>query len=164
MKILRLVQDLHGIDDYKGVEGWLSPLIEERPYDELRVIADQLPERTISLRWFAVDLYQALLDRLKDDNKVDEERAILLTKLGEHLSGLRRWRDALEYSRAALTIWEDLINMDWDRFAAGLATGLHNFGKRVDRVGSHQEGLRAIQRAVNIRKKLAEKDPGSVHT
>ncbi|MBV6504669.1 MAG: Lipopolysaccharide assembly protein B [Syntrophorhabdaceae bacterium] len=155
--MLRLVQDLSGVDGYKGVESWLSPLIKKRPYDELYKVALRLPRKTISLHWFAVDLHQELLSRLGNDHR-DEERAILLNKLGEHLAGLGRQDEALDVIRKAIAICEQLVHKEWDKFAAGLAYSLHNLDRQLTKSGQSEEGLQAVKRAIEIREKLTEKD------
>ncbi|MBN1418983.1 MAG: tetratricopeptide repeat protein, partial [Planctomycetes bacterium] len=157
-RLLRLVQDVHGVSGFEDVAGWLDPLIESRPPDELREVARQLPEKTVSLRRFAVSVYEALLARASSSGSEDAERAWLTIKLSTHLErlgGSENRARAVDLAREAVEIYERLAAGDQERHLPGLGLAYHYLGRSLGSFGRPEEELGAYRRAVEIRERLA---------
>ena len=87
--LIRMVQDLSGIEKHLlpevemgSIHLWLLPLLADRPVEELRIVMNLIPERSISLHRFALALNEHLLNRVPLDHVA--ERAESLLSLATH--------------------------------------------------------------------------------
>ncbi len=85
--------------------------------------------------------------------------AMSLNNLGERLSVLGRWEEALEASQEATDIGRRLAEGRPDAFLPDLARSLNNLGAMFSHLGRGEEALAATQEAVDIRRRLAEARP-----
>jgi tetratricopeptide (TPR) repeat protein len=115
------------------------------------------PDRTLALRPFLADLYQARLARTPREEP--EERARLAHMLGFALSEMGRRAEALEATQEAVEIRRRLSAQRPDAFLPDLAMSLNNLGVDLSEMGRRAEALQATQEAVEIRRRLAAQHP-----
>jgi tetratricopeptide (TPR) repeat protein len=152
--LLRSAQDLYGVGTFE-LEIWLSSLLYERSKEELWSIANLLPEQSVALRSFAVNLYEVLLQRPEND----EEKANSLVFLSNSYSEMGRREEALDAALRAIKIYEHLVKKNPDAFEPNLAGSFNNLGIRHSDLGQKEDALEASLRAIEIQERLAKKNP-----
>jgi tetratricopeptide (TPR) repeat protein len=154
--ILRLVQDLHGLPAHEDIDSWLEPLVRDRPREELTQLAKFLPERTVSLRHLAIELYRELLDGDGSSGGSREdalERARWQSKLALHLDRANRHQRAVVEARQAVSAWERLSG-EHVTASDGRAYALYVLGNCLDSAEEQQESLDVSRMAVDLRRRL----------
>ncbi len=87
------------------------------------------------------------------------ERGRLLNNLGNRLSDLGRWEDALKATAEAVEIRRKLASSRPDAFLPDLAMSLNNVGNRLSNLGRREDALKATKEAVEHYRKLASSRP-----
>jgi tetratricopeptide (TPR) repeat protein len=146
----------------RRVEDWMRAAagrLAEWPPAAWRALTAALPapDRTLALRPFLADLYQARLARTPREEP--EERARVLNRLGFALSEMGRREEALQATQEAVEIRRRLAAQHPDAFLPDLARSLNNLGKALSELGRREEALQATQEAVEIRRRLAAQHP-----
>jgi tetratricopeptide (TPR) repeat protein len=146
----------------RRVEGWMRAAagrLAEWPPAAWRALDAALPapDRTLALRPFLADLYQARLARTPQEDP--EERARVLNRLGFALFELGRREEALEATREAMEICRRLARQHPDAFLPELARSLNNLGWYLVVSGRREEALQATREAVEIFRRLARQHP-----
>jgi tetratricopeptide (TPR) repeat protein len=146
----------------RRVEGWMRAAagrLAEWPPAAWRALDAALPapDRTLALRPFLADFYQARLEQTPPEDP--EERAWVLNMLGFALSALGRRAEALQATQEAVEIRRRLAAQHPDAFLPDLASSLHNLGAMLSEMGRREEALQATQEAVEIRRRLAAQHP-----
>jgi tetratricopeptide (TPR) repeat protein len=146
----------------RRVEDWMRAAagrLAEWPPAAWRALDAALPDpdRTLALRPFLADLYQARLARTPREEP--EERARLAHMLGFALSELGRREEALQATQEAVDLYRRLAAQHPDAFLPDLARSLHNLGIRLSEMGRRAEALQATQEAVDLYRRLAAQHP-----
>jgi tetratricopeptide (TPR) repeat protein len=146
----------------RRVEGWMRAAagrLAEWPPAAWRALDAALPapDRTLALRPFLADLYQARLARTPREEP--EERARVLNRLGFALSEMGRRAEALQATQEAVEIRRRLAAQHPDAFLPYLAASLNDLGAMLSEMGRRAEALQATQEAVEIRRRLAAQHP-----
>ncbi len=131
----------------------------------LKRLANSLP-KNIMLRPFAVEVYEALVNKLRghpsgDDPNGEADLAIALNNLGSCYSELGRREEALNAALEAAEIYRKLAEANPGAFLPDLAASLNNLGNRYSQLGRREEALNAALEAAEIYRKLAEANPRS---
>ena len=138
----------------RRVEDWMRAAagrLAEWPPAAWRALAAALPapDRTLALRPFLADLYQARLARTLREEP--EERARVLNRLGFALSEMGRRAEALQATQEAVEIRRRLAAQRPDAFLPDLARSLgaygvvlRGLGRSAEAAATFAEGLRAI--------------------
>jgi tetratricopeptide (TPR) repeat protein len=95
--LVRMVQDLTGLDGFANIDAWLPLLLVGRPLDELRQLLQLLPERSATLHEFGLCVGEQILERIPQT--ASRERAECLLALGNHR--LRGHADSIEEQKRA---------------------------------------------------------------
>ncbi len=103
-----------------------------------RVLPD--PNRTLALRPFLADFYRRMADRAADE----VERARALSMLGEALSALGRWEEALLCTQEAVAHYRALAAAQPQAFRPHLARSLGAHGSVLRKLGRPAEAARAF--------------------
>ena len=132
----------------------------------LEKLAYSLPEQSLMLRAFAVEVYEALVHELKvhpsgDGFSYEADLAKALNNLGVFYSDLGRREEALPPTLEAAEIYRKLSEANPGAFLPGLAMSLNNLGNRYSELGQREEALPPTLEAVEIRRKLSEANPGA---
>jgi tetratricopeptide (TPR) repeat protein len=146
----------------RRVEGWMRAAagrLAEWPPAAWRALDAALPDpdRTLALRPFLADLYQARLEQTPREDP--EERARVLNMLGFALSEMGRRAEALQATQEAVEIRRRLAAQHPDAFLPDLARSLINLGKALSELGQRDEALEATQEAVDLYRRLAAQHP-----
>jgi tetratricopeptide (TPR) repeat protein len=80
--LIRMAQDLNGIEGFEEVEKWPLDVAESRDVVELQAVLDLIPERTASLHETGIAIGDLVIRKMGDF--ADEEKAVLLVKLATH--------------------------------------------------------------------------------
>jgi tetratricopeptide (TPR) repeat protein len=144
----------------RQVEGWMQMVAQRLavwPSSAWTSLAQALPapDRTLALRSFLADFYQARLTH----SLPEEERAKVLTMLGYALSELGRREKALAAAQEAVAIRRQLAQQHPEAFLPALAMSLNNLGNRLSELGRREEALAAAQEAVAHYRQLAQQHP-----
>jgi predicted transcriptional regulator len=115
------------------------------------------PDRTLALRPFLADLYQARLARTPREEP--EERARVLNMLGFALSEMGRRAEALQATQEAVEIRRRLAAQHPEAFLPDLAMSLLSLGADLSELGRRAEALQAAQEAVDLYRRLAAQHP-----
>ncbi|MGO9899059.1 MAG: tetratricopeptide repeat protein [Solirubrobacteraceae bacterium] len=131
---------------------------------ELHALHDAIPDRSLLLGSFAVDLttrlvslYRPLAEAAPDAFLPD--LATSLNNQSARLSGLGRLEEALPAVEEAVKILQGLAAADPDAFLPRLAMSLNNQSARLSGLGRPEEALAAIEQAVEIWRGLAAAHP-----
>jgi hypothetical protein len=147
----------------KAVARWLGRIVRVLPNEVatawFRMWEEKLPrpDRTLALRPFLADLYQARLARTPREEP--EERARVLNNLGFALSEMGRRAEALQATQEAVDLYRRLAAQHPDAFLPDLARSLHNLGVDLSALGRRAEALQATQEAVDLYRRLAQRNP-----
>jgi tetratricopeptide (TPR) repeat protein len=98
--LIRMVQDLHGLEHYEGIEGWLSPLLDACELTQLQALSQLIPERTISLHTLGLQVGSMLVHRTP--STAAEQRAEYLLAVGMR----RNRRVGLDFHEVDLALEE----------------------------------------------------------
>ena len=144
----------------RQVEGWMQVVAQRLavwPSSAWTSLAQALPapDRTLALRSFLADFYQARLTH----SLPEEEQAKVLTMLGYALSELGRREEALAAAQEAVAHYRQLAQQHPEAFLPYLAGSLNNLGAMLSELGRWEEALAAAQEAVAIRRQLAQQHP-----
>jgi len=123
-----------------------------------------IPERTVSLGELAVWAARTLLEGVgeaKDESRL-AERGRLLDGLGNRLSQVGRWEEALETTRQAVEVRRTLAEARPDAYLPELAASLNNLGCRLSDLGRQRDALETTRRAAEIYRELARVRPDTV--
>ncbi len=162
-KLIRLVQDLHGLEGYGNVAGQIEKLLEGdgRPLDELEFLGDYLPERSETLSNFGSRLYEILAEQFRniDENKLKLAR--ILVRWTTHLAFMNADPDfGIKVAHEAIDLLSDLTEKNWTELAPLLAGAYHYMASHLeDKENSLSEGLIKLDSAIEIRRKLYEAIP-----
>ena len=125
------------------------------------------PDRTLALRPFLADFYQARLERTPPE--AAEERARVLNSLGKALSALGRREEALAATEEAADLYRRLAGAvraieqsPRQAFLPDLAGSLNNLGNVLSALGRREEALAATQEAADLYRDLARANPQAV--
>jgi len=157
--LLRATADLDGIEGFEIVRTWLEPLVQGQTRDELILVESLLPEQSVALADFSLKIEISLLKNLPDDSQHDEERALILNKMGKFYSAIGRRQEALDAAKRALDIRKRLVQRNPDAFEPDLAGSLNTLGNCYSGLGRRQEALDATKRAGDIYERLAQRNP-----
>ncbi|MFF4779097.1 tetratricopeptide repeat protein [Microtetraspora fusca] len=102
-------------------------------------------------------LAEALTGLIGSDQLTLEQLATVAESVPHRTRGLAEFAAVLE--RRLTALYEQKTGEDPDAYLPALATSLNNLSVRLAEVGRREEGLAAIQRAVEIRERLAEANP-----
>jgi len=80
--LLGIEKHLFGPEPTESIDTWLSPLLTERPIEELRQLVHVIPERSMSLHCFALEVAEQLLTRIPESSIA--ERAECMLRIGIH--------------------------------------------------------------------------------
>jgi tetratricopeptide (TPR) repeat protein len=146
----------------RRVEGWMRAAagrLAEWPPAAWRALDAALPapDRTLALRPFLADFYQARLEQTPPEDP--EERARVLNMLGFALSEMGRRAEALQATQEAVEIRRRLAAQHPDAFLPDLARSLQNLGVDLSALGRREEALEATQEAVDLYRRLAAQHP-----
>ena len=134
----------------------LSAVLSQQPAPILASeIEPDLPKHTTALREFAAVVTTQCLDLVLED----DERARILNHLGNRLSALGRWEEALEATQETVAIYRKLAVGRPDAFLPDLAGGLNDLGAKFIELGRREEALETTQESVAIYRKLAADRP-----
>jgi tetratricopeptide (TPR) repeat protein len=142
--------------------GWMRAAAERLaawPASAWASLDDALPapNRTLALRPFLADFYQA---RLKwTPPEAAEERARVLNTLGTALSALGRREEALAAAQEAVEYYRALAQANTHAFLPNLAESLNELSNRLSALGQRKEALAAAQEAVEYYRTLAHANP-----
>jgi tetratricopeptide (TPR) repeat protein len=144
----------------RQVEGWMQMVAQRLavwPSSAWTSLAQALPapDRTLALRSFLADFYQARLTH----SLPEEERAKVLTMLGYALSELGRREEALAAAQEAVAHYRQLAQQHPEAFLPDLAMSLNNLGAMLSELGRREEALAAAQEAVAHYRQLAQQHP-----
>jgi len=144
----------------RQVEGWIQVVAQRLavwPSSAWTSLAQALPapDRTLALRSFLADFYQARLTH----SLPEEERAKVLTMLGYALSALGRREEALAAAQEAVAHYRQLAQQHPEAFLPDLAGSLNNLGAMLSELGRREEALAAAQEAVAHYRQLAQQHP-----
>ena len=139
-----------------NVAGFLADM--EAPAEILTAILNAIPYPTVVLAPAAVSLGQRITSNLPRGTDPGV-RAYWLSSLGNRLSELGRYTEALPVIEEAITIRRELAAADPDRYRADLTNTLVNLGVALAELGRLPEALAADGEAVAIRRELAADDP-----
>lgn len=132
----------------------LAEIVREEAGGELALaLAKQCPEQTVALRELAVEATGKALAWVRATGLPDEKErraqvARLANNLGNRLSDLGRWEDALLASTEATDTYRRLAAARPDAFLPDLAMSLNNLGNMLSNLGRKEEALAAAEEAV----------------
>ena len=139
-----------------NVAGFLAGM--EAPAEILTAILNAIPYPTVVLAPAAVSLGQRITSNLPTGADPGI-RAHWLSSLGNRLSELGRYTEALQVIEEAITIRRELAAAEPDRYRSDLTNSLVNLGVALAELGRLPEALTADREAVAIRRELAAADP-----
>jgi tetratricopeptide (TPR) repeat protein len=152
--------------DYPEAEDMLGDILPnvadvladmEAPAEILAAILNAIPYPTVVLAPAAVSIGQRITANLPPGTD-PAVRAYWLSSLGNRLSELGRYTEALPVAEEAVTIRRELAARS-DRYRPDLANSLVNLGVALSGLGRLAEALAADREAVAIRRKLAAANP-----
>ncbi len=158
--MVRMVQDLVGIEKHLfgpahagGIDGWLPPLLADRPVEELRQLVHIIPERSISLHEFAVLVNEQLLDRIPRSHAA--ERAECLLSLGIHRCRLGRpnrtmSEQAIRELQEAIQLFTSLPLDGQGGYRSKLAKAYRLLGNTLSNLGQNEEAVRNTWTAARL--------------
>jgi tetratricopeptide (TPR) repeat protein len=146
----------------RRVEDWMRAAagrLAEWPPAAWRALDAALPDpdRTLALRPFLADFYQARLARTPREEP--KERARVLNRLGFALSEMGRREEALQATQEAVEHYRRLAAQHPDAFLPDLARSLNSLGVDLSALGRREEALQATQEAVDLYRRLAAQHP-----
>jgi hypothetical protein len=163
--LVRCAQDFAGgRADHAAVQ-WLRAIVEASDDTaELMRIANGLPENTLSLREFALDVQSRIVAVLqaaanRHPNETVPLLAGSLNNLANRLSDLGRREEALGAADAAVRRRRALAAARPDAFTPDLARSLNNLASFLSDLGRREEALAAAAEAVRLRRALAAARP-----
>jgi hypothetical protein len=139
--LIRCAQDLAGGDAKHAAVLWLRSVVEASgDITELTRIANGLPQSTLSLREFALDVYSRLATLFKaaaeqDPDAFTPNLAISLSNLAVRLSDLGRREEALAAAEEAVRLGRTLAAERPGAFTFDLATSLNNLANCLSALG-----------------------------
>jgi len=150
-------------------EGTLQLLSDSRISRLLVAMVAGKPERAEALRGlaFSDDRSHRLASLaaivghilLEDAALNDDDRAQLFNNRSNHLSDAGDTKGALDASRRAVAVYEQLTAENPGRFNPDLALCLNNLSNRLRDAGDMKSALDAIRKSVSIRQTLATDNP-----
>jgi tetratricopeptide repeat protein len=154
--LLRSAQDLFGMESFK-INIWLNELTIKLSRTEMWTIANLLPQNTVALAPFAVQLYERMLEKCQ--NLI--ERAIILDRLGIWYGRIGKRDVALDVNLQTVRSFEELSKQNSNQWEPRLAMSLNNLGACYLSLGIPKEALKAALSAKEIYKKLVKLYPGT---
>ena len=154
--LLRSVQDLYAVN-MPIMEAWLPPMLVGLSQDELWRIAGLLPNQSVVLRVFSVNLYEALMHQ--SSNERLEEQALILNNLGGFYSALGRREEALAAAERAVEIRERLSQKNPDAFEPDLAMSLGALGSIYLNDDKATQALEIFTRGIQVLSRLFQQSP-----
>jgi tetratricopeptide (TPR) repeat protein len=163
--LVRCARDMAGGSADHGSVQWLRAIAGySDDVDELVRIADLLPQQTLALREFALDVTNRIVAVLKasaeqhrDDVNPQLARALINNSLRQNALG--RHEEALAAALGALRLYRPLASARPNAFAPDLAASLNNVAGYLGTLGRHEEALAAAEEAVRTRRALAAVRP-----
>jgi tetratricopeptide (TPR) repeat protein len=168
--VIRTIQDF-STDDVTEPMDWLEALIEAgaagdpcilcRAADDpglLYAIESAMPEHTLQLGEYAVEVAQLLLKRLAPESEHPgnvREKARLLDSLARRLHGVGRREESLGRAWEAVRTYEQLAGCNPEAFLPDLARSLNNLASALMDVGRNAEALERAWEAILICRQLA---------
>ena len=146
--------------DRRQVEGWMQVTAKHLaawPSPAWLLLSQALPapDRTLVLRSFLADFYQARLTQPLPE----EERAEVLLMLGYALSALGRREEALAATQKAAALYRRLARHHPDAFLPYPATSLNNSGALLSLSRQWRKALAVTSQAVELYLRLAQEYP-----
>lgn len=161
-KLIRLVQDLHGLTGYGNVAGQVETLLEGdgRPLNELEYLADYLPERSETLAKFGNRLYEILAEKYRNEEEDKLKLGRILVRWTTHLAFTGADSSSgINVAQEAIDILSDLPKEEWTEWAPLLARAYHYMETHLQMQERYRQGLVKLNEAIAIRRELYQKDP-----
>ena len=153
--LLRMVRDLYGLQQFKGIEDWPNAMLDYCDISDLLNIVLLLPRcSTVSLNSFAVDLIQRLLVHIPSTEDAHPVRAMWLGALAERLGSLRKYTEALQAAKESVQISEGLSGLDRTAYLQLLTSRLRFLGHLYSKLGRHEQALHALEQVLTYDEEL----------
>jgi tetratricopeptide (TPR) repeat protein len=161
--VIRTAQDFADAGNQQPLE-WLSALGGSVDLDQLMLVADQLPDRSLALLSVSARIMSTIVGSLRHELKAGKDYrrrglAVHSSHLAVRLGALGYKEAAVDHAQLASTLLRELATRAPDVYGPDLASVLTNLALCLSDVGQRREAFVPANEAVDLYRELAARAP-----